>query len=170
MTVIVYALRERGSIEPRYIGRTKCGEIVRFRFHISQAQKAKFPTELQRWLNETGDLVEQAILATVQSEIEAARIERETVQACERLGFRIFNDHLTLPSDCGRMTDRSAQILAEIEHFCATVGLPESRFGELALKDKPFVADLRAGRDVRMSTVEKIRAFMAEYAPTERAA
>lgn len=43
-------------------------------------------------------------------------------------------------------------------------GIAESRFGELALGDKPFVSQLRAGRDVRMSTARKLRSFMAEYA------
>lgn len=61
-------------------------------------------------------------------------------------------------------------LLKEIEAFCMAHGLAESRFGELALGDKPFVAQLRAGRDIRMSTARKVRAFMAEYAPTERAA
>lgn len=61
-------------------------------------------------------------------------------------------------------------LLKEIEAFCMAHSLAESRFGELALGDKPFVSQLRAGRDVRMSTARRVRAFMAEYAPAERAA
>jgi hypothetical protein len=54
-------------------------------------------------------------------------------------------------------------LLLEIEAFCKANGLSETRFGELALGDKPFISQLRAGRDLRVSTVEKIRAFMSEY-------
>lgn len=60
-------------------------------------------------------------------------------------------------------------ILTEIEGFCQRHGLAETRFGELAMGDKPFVKQLREGRDVRVSTVEKVRAFMASY-EAERAA
>ena len=41
--------------------------------------------------------------------------------------------------------------------------MSETRFGELALNDKPFVAQLRAGRDLRGSTAKKLRDFMADY-------
>lgn len=61
-------------------------------------------------------------------------------------------------------------LLNEIEEFCMAHSLAETRFGELALGDKPFVSQLRAGRDVRMSTARRVRAFMAEYTATERAA
>lgn len=54
-------------------------------------------------------------------------------------------------------------LLSEIEVFCVQAGLSETRFGELALNDKPFVTQLRAGRDVRMSTVAKVREFMAGW-------
>lgn len=54
-------------------------------------------------------------------------------------------------------------LLLEIEAFCKAHSLSETRFGELALSDKPFVSQLRAGRDVRLSTARKIRSFMAAY-------
>jgi aspartate carbamoyltransferase catalytic subunit len=56
-----------------------------------------------------------------------------------------------------------ADLLAEIEAFCARHGLSETRFGELALHDKPFVSQLRGGRDLRSSTVHRLREFMAGY-------
>ena len=55
------------------------------------------------------------------------------------------------------------ELLLEIEQFCRRNGMSETRFGELALNDKPFVAQLKAGRDLRGSTAEKLRQFMAEY-------
>lgn len=54
-------------------------------------------------------------------------------------------------------------LLSEIDAFCKVHELPETKFGELALGDKPFVSQLRKGRDLRLSTVAKVRAFMASY-------
>ena len=54
-------------------------------------------------------------------------------------------------------------LLLDIERFCRRYDMSETRFGELALNDKPFVSQLKAGRDLRGSTAEKLRQFMAEY-------
>lgn len=46
-----------------------------------------------------------------------------------------------------------------------------TRFGELALNDKPFVSQLKEkGRRVWPETEEKVRKFMAEYQSEARAA
>ncbi len=63
------------------------------------------------------------------------------------------------------MTD----LLEEIARFCAHHDMSETRFGELVLNDKPFVSQLRAGRDIRSSTVEKIRAFIRDFEASEGA-
>jgi hypothetical protein len=55
------------------------------------------------------------------------------------------------------------QLLSDIEAFCERHGMAETRFGELAMGDKPFVKQLREGRNVQMRTADKVRAFMAEY-------
>lgn len=54
-------------------------------------------------------------------------------------------------------------LLLEIEQFCLRNDMSETRFGELALNDKPFVSQLKAGRDLRGSTAVRLRQFMAEY-------
>lgn len=54
-------------------------------------------------------------------------------------------------------------LLDEIEAFLEAAGMSPTAFGTQALNDPPFVAQLRAGRDVKMSTVEKVRAFMREH-------
>jgi len=54
-------------------------------------------------------------------------------------------------------------LLLEIEQFCLRNGMSETRFGELALNDKPFVSQLKHGRDLRGSTAARLRQFMAEY-------
>ena len=58
-------------------------------------------------------------------------------------------------------------LLQDIEAFCAVHSLSEWQFGEMALRDKHFIRQLRAGRDVRMSTLERVKAFMAGFAPNE---
>ena len=54
-------------------------------------------------------------------------------------------------------------LIEDIEGFCALNQMSERQFGELVLNDAKLVPQLRAGRDVRMSTVARIRAFMAAY-------
>lgn len=54
-----------------------------------------------------------------------------------------------------------------IDAFCEKHELSEWQFGELALKDRHFVRQVRAGRDLRMSTVRRVEEFMAEYRPDE---
>lgn len=53
------------------------------------------------------------------------------------------------------------QLLADIERFLARTGMDHTRFGKEALNDPAFVSRLRAGKDVRTKTIERIRTFMA---------
>ncbi len=61
-------------------------------------------------------------------------------------------------------------LLLEIEQFCQRNGMSETRFGELAMNDKPFVSQLRAGRDLRGSTASKLREFMTDFESSQPAA
>lgn len=61
----------------------------------------------------------------------------------------------------------------DISAFIAAQGMSDSKFGELALNDKNFVADLKnKGRSPSLKTVGKVREFMLTYRPEpiERAA
>ena len=60
-------------------------------------------------------------------------------------------------------------LITEIDAFCAEHGLTEGQFGVAALKDKNFIPDLRAGRDIRLSTAGKVQDFMATYRPKQAA-
>lgn len=60
-------------------------------------------------------------------------------------------------------------LLSDIEKFTANNGLSEWQFGELALNDRHFIRQLRDGRDLRMSTVERVKCFMATYRPSKQA-
>jgi hypothetical protein len=54
-------------------------------------------------------------------------------------------------------------LLSEIEAFCDAQGIAPSKFGELAMKDKRFVFDLREGRRVWPETAQAVRSFMASF-------
>ncbi len=55
------------------------------------------------------------------------------------------------------------QFLYDIERFLKRTGIKPAPFGTMVLNDRSFVINLRAGKDVRTRTIEKVRAFMAEY-------
>lgn len=55
------------------------------------------------------------------------------------------------------------RLIDEIEAFLKANEMSATAFGTQALNDPPFVAQLRAGRDVKMSTVERVRAFMQQH-------
>lgn len=58
-----------------------------------------------------------------------------------------------------------SDLLSDIRAFCQAHDMAPSRFGELAMRDKPFVHQLEAGRRVWPETEAKVRRFMATYRP-----
>jgi len=54
------------------------------------------------------------------------------------------------------------ELLTDIERFLRTSGMDHTRFGKEALNDPSFVTRLRAGKDVRTGTVDRIRKFIAD--------
>ena len=54
-------------------------------------------------------------------------------------------------------------LLSEIETFLGATGLSPTGFGRLAMRDRNFVFDLRAGREPRRSTERLARAQLASY-------
>lgn len=63
------------------------------------------------------------------------------------------------------MTD----LLTDIKAFCVAKGLSHTRFGELALNDRPFVMNVENGRRLWPETEAKVRKFMAEYVESQAA-
>ena len=55
------------------------------------------------------------------------------------------------------------KLISEIERFLAKHDMAPTRFGSLVMADPSFVFDLQHGRDIKTSTVEKVRAFMATF-------
>lgn len=62
-----------------------------------------------------------------------------------------------------------ASLLDDISEFLSDHELSESQFGVLAVNDKNLVPDLRGGRDIRMSTLDKVQRFMRTYRPEAQA-
>ena len=59
-------------------------------------------------------------------------------------------------------------LLSDIEKFTRRHNLSEWQFGEMAMNDRHFLRQLRDGRDLRMSTVEKVQRFMTSYRPDQK--
>ena len=56
-----------------------------------------------------------------------------------------------------------AELIAEIDAFCAARGMSPHTLGKLALNDTGMMTGLRDGREMRRATRQKVRDFMAGY-------
>ena len=50
-----------------------------------------------------------------------------------------------------------------VEAFLRETGLPPTALGKLSVNDGHLVRNLRAGRDFRASTIDRVTAFMRDY-------
>ncbi len=68
------------------------------------------------------------------------------------------------------MPRTSDQILEEIREFCRATQTAESTFGRLVVNDGKLVSRLRDGARITTGTLDKVRAYLAEYrvAPQRR--
>jgi 2,4-dienoyl-CoA reductase-like NADH-dependent reductase (Old Yellow Enzyme family) len=51
-------------------------------------------------------------------------------------------------------------LLSEVEKFLRTSEIPAARFGREVMRDPLFVFDLRKGREPRVRTVTRVRAYL----------
>jgi hypothetical protein len=58
------------------------------------------------------------------------------------------------------MDDAQRELLAEVEAFLAERRMGAAAFGHKAVNDGKFVGRLRAGCDMRLSTLRRVREFM----------
>src|SRR5665213_4004594 len=65
----------------------------------------------------------------------------------------------------GRTTATAAQILGEIREYCRATQTAESTFGRLVVNDGKLVSRLRDGARITTGTLDKVRAYLAEYRP-----
>jgi len=68
------------------------------------------------------------------------------------------------------LTRTSDQILEEIREFCRATQTAESTFGRLAVNDGKLVSRLRDGAKITTGTLDKVRAYLAEYRVAPQAA
>ena len=61
-----------------------------------------------------------------------------------------------------------SDLLAEIERFLARCSMAETTFGRLAVNDGKLVSRLRGDANVTVTTIDKVRAFIAK--PTKEVA
>lgn len=63
------------------------------------------------------------------------------------------------------------KLLADVERFLEKTGMPATTFGLRVANDGHLVRDLRSGRDIRASQIDRIRDYMSGYdsAPERRA-
>jgi len=54
------------------------------------------------------------------------------------------------------------QLLREIDDFCRRWDISNTEFGVKATNDRSLVGAIKRGRDLRVSTVDRIRRFMAQ--------
>src|SRR6266699_171161 len=57
----------------------------------------------------------------------------------------------------------SDQILGEIRDYCRKTQTAESTFGRLVVNDGKLVSRLRDGAKITTGTLDKVRAYLAEY-------
>jgi 2,4-dienoyl-CoA reductase-like NADH-dependent reductase (Old Yellow Enzyme family) len=53
-------------------------------------------------------------------------------------------------------------LLDQIERYLDETQLSATRFGRMAVRDPRFVHDLRAGREPRYATRERVKAFLSQ--------
>ena len=54
------------------------------------------------------------------------------------------------------------ELLCRINRYLARSGMPETKFGRLAVHDPRFVSDLRNGREPRPGTVARVEHYIAD--------
>jgi hypothetical protein len=60
-----------------------------------------------------------------------------------------------------------ASILEDVEAFLKVNDISPTAFGDMAMKDRHLVRQLREGRFLFPKTEAKVRKFMAEYTPAK---
>lgn len=68
------------------------------------------------------------------------------------------------------MSKSTDALLAEIESHCRRTGIAESTFGRHAINDGKLCSRLRAGKNVTLSTAERVRAYILENGAERSAA
>ncbi len=57
------------------------------------------------------------------------------------------------------------ELLRKIEQYLRATGLPQTRFGRMAVRDPRLVGDLRRGREPGTRMVARVERYIAEHRP-----
>jgi hypothetical protein len=66
-----------------------------------------------------------------------------------------------------RMANSSDELLQDIEAYCRQVGIAESTFGRHAINDGKLCSRLRAGKNVTLSTAERVQTYIRDNGPEQ---
>lgn len=68
--------------------------------------------------------------------------------------------------DYGSAMDTINDLIGDIESYLARTGMTETQFGLAAINDGSLISRrLRGGMNVKISTIDKVRRFMADNPP-----
>ena len=56
-------------------------------------------------------------------------------------------------------------LLGKIKHYCATTGMPKTKFGRLAAHDPRLIGDMERGRRLGARVAAQVERFMTENRP-----
>lgn len=92
----IYAIREIGTIEPRYIGQTSRGPECRLNRLIWEARNcSNLGLHFYKWLRENRNKIEVVEVSAAETREDAKAQERLLIQSLANMGCRLFNrDHM----------------------------------------------------------------------------
>jgi hypothetical protein len=61
------------------------------------------------------------------------------------------------------MTNPTEQLASEIDAFLERTGMPQSAFGWASLGDPNLVRSLKAGRELKFRTLQRVKRFIASF-------
>lgn len=67
-----------------------------------------------------------------------------------------------------RITSETQELHAEIAKFLVIHKMAPSAFGEAVCRDRSLILKLKAGRELRFETRQKIKKFMDDYKPEKK--
>lgn len=98
MTWTIYAIREIGSVEARYIGQSGKSGDCRLAEFVRFARRGEGDYSMSNWLRSIGFQAEVITIATAKTLVEARVLERAAIGMFSQFGHRLFNRALIDPA------------------------------------------------------------------------
>lgn len=95
MTYSVYAIREKGTNDVRYIGQTFYSGAKRLREFLWLARTGHGDAQMTAWLRSINFNAEAITIATAETRGQALLVEKQAIQLFHAAGFPLLNhDHV----------------------------------------------------------------------------